>query len=288
MNKIKILVTGSNGQLGRALKLVAELYPGLEFIFLSKEDFPIQHSKIVQHIFSANKPQFCINCAAYTAVDKAEIETEEAFLINATATGILAAACDKFNTKFIHISTDYVFNGNASLPYTENDQVDPINTYGASKLKGELLSVACNEQTIIIRTSWVYSQFGNNFVKTMIRLLNEKEILGVVNDQSGSPTYATDLAQLIIDIINSSKWEAGIYHYSNDGIITWFEFASAIKESIKSTCVINPITTADFPTLAKRPLFSGLNKKKIKSHYNCSIPEWKTSLKLCLEKIANQ
>ena len=286
MTKLKILVTGANGQLGRELQFVAESYPELEFIFLSKEDLPIQNSSAVQHYFSFIKPQFCINCAAYTAVDKAETEIEKAFLINGTATGILASACVKFNVKFIHISTDYVFNGNAVVPYEEDDKVDPVNTYGASKLKGEQLAIANNKHTIIIRTSWVYSQFGNNFVKTMIRLMKEKEFLTVVNDQSGSPTYAADLAKVIIDIIKSNEWKAGIFHYSNEGIISWYEFARAIKDNIKSSCIINSITTTDFPTPARRPKFSGLNKRKIKSNYNCNIPEWETSLKICLEKIA--
>lgn len=285
MNNYKIIVTGANGQLGKELQAIASFNPEFEFIFLSKEDLPINQLDIIQKIFTIYKPEFCINCAAYTAVDRAEIEKDQAFLINAESTGILAEACKVFKVKLIHISTDYVFDGKAVQPYKEDDKVNPVNTYGASKLKGEELAIDKNKQSIVIRTSWVYSEFGNNFVKTMIRLMKEKENLGIVNDQWGSPTYAADLAKAIIAIIKSNHWKPGIYHYSNEGVISWYEFAKSINEFISSNCKIYSISTAEFPTPAKRPGFSGLNKEKIKKSYNLTIPDWKTSLQVCLQKI---
>ena len=285
MNKSKIIVTGANGQLGKELQVVAKVNQAFEFIFLTREDLSINDSNNVQAVFTNFQPQFCINCAAYTAVDRAETETGIAFEVNGESTGVLAAVCKSFGVKFIHISTDYVFNGNADQPYKEDDQVDPVNTYGASKLMGEELAIANNDQSIIIRTSWVYSEFGNNFVKTMMRLMKEREKLGVVNDQFGSPTYAADLANAIVDIIKSGQWKSGIYHYSNEGIITWFDFATAIAELINSECVVCPITTDNFPTPAKRPGFSGFDKSKIKESYSLNIPQWKDSLDTCLQKL---
>ncbi len=287
MSKSKIIITGANGQLGKELQGIAKFNPEFEFIFLSKEDLPIHQSDIVQKIFAAHKPQFCINCAAYTAVDRAETEKDHAFLINGKSTGILAEACNIFQVKLIHISTDYVFDGSSVQPYKEDDKVNPVNTYGASKLKGEELAIDKNEQSIIIRTSWVYSEFGNNFVKTMIRLMKEKENLGIVNDQWGSPTYAADLAKAIIDIIKSNIWKPGIYHYSNEGIISWYEFAKSINELISSNCKIYSISTAEFPTAAKRPEYSGFNKEKIRVDFKLIIPDWKTSLQVCLQKLIN-
>lgn len=285
MSNYKIIVTGANGQLGKELQAIAKFDPEFEFIFLSKEDLPINQRDIVQKIFAIHKPEFCINCAAYTAVDRAETEKDQAFLVNAESTGILAEACNVFEVKLIHISTDYVFDGSAVQPYKEDDMLNPVNTYGASKLKGEELAIDKNKQSIVIRTSWVYSEFGNNFVKTMIRLMKEKENLGIVNDQWGSPTYAADLAKAIIDIIKSNQWKPGIYHYSNEGVITWYEFAKSINELISSNCKIYSISTAEFPTPAKRPRFSGLDKEKIKQSYNLTIPDWRTSLQVCLQKI---
>ncbi len=285
MNKLKILVTGSNGQLGRELQAIANLYPQFEFVFLSKEDLPIHQVDRINRCFSSLKPQYCINCAAYTAVDRAETDTELAFLVNGESPGLLAEACAFFNVKFIHISTDYVFNGEAQLPYNELDTVNPVNAYGASKLMGEELAMQKNDQCIIIRTSWVYSEFGNNFVKTMIRLMKDRAQLGVVNDQFGSPTYAADLAKLIVDIISSDDWKAGIYHYSNEGVISWYEFAEAIKEFTSSACNINPITTTEFPTPAKRPAYSVFDKEKIKLAYHFNIPQWKESLQICIQKL---
>ncbi len=284
-DKKKIVVTGAGGQLGRELRIASENYSQFDFIFLTKEDLSITDPARVANFFLKTWPAFCINCAAYTAVDKAEQEREKAFLINAVAVRIIAAACKAINTKLIHISTDYVFNGNSATPLKEDDAVSPVNIYGASKLKGEELAFRDNDQTIVIRTSWVYSEFGNNFVKTMMRLMREKESISVIDDQIGSPTYAADLANAILQIISSEKFIPGIYNFSNDGKISWYEFATAIKELTGSSCKINPIPTSQYPTAAKRPHYSLLDKKKIKETYNVHIADWKDSLATCIQKL---
>jgi dTDP-4-dehydrorhamnose reductase len=282
MGKPVILVTGSNGQLGKELKQIADNYSQFNFVFASREDLKLHHFGLVESFFIAAKPQYCINCAAYTAVDKAEAEQDMAMLVNGEAVGNLAAICKKYQTKFIHISTDYVFDGESETPYKEDDETGPINTYGKSKLLGEQLCMKEDTDAIIIRTSWVYSSFGHNFVKTMMRLMNERNELNVVADQIGSPTYAADLAKAILDIISSGKWEAGIYHYSNEGKISWFEFAQAIKEITGSKAIVHPIETAQYPTPARRPHYSLLNKEKIKTTYAVAVPEWKESLQQCI------
>lgn len=283
MNKPVVLVTGSNGQLGKELQVLSESYPQFRFVFASREDLKLHHYGLVENFFLATKPQYCINCAAYTAVDKAENEADMAMLVNGESVGNLAAVCKKYQTKLIHISTDYVFNGESEIPYKEDDSTGPINTYGVSKLQGEQLCMKEDPDAIIIRTAWVYSSFGHNFVKTMMRLMNERNELNVVSDQVGSPTYAADLANAILSIISSGKWQAGIYHYSNEGKISWYEFAAEIKNLIESKSIIHPILTAEYPTPAKRPKFSLLNKEKIKSGYDIEIPDWKDSLKKCVE-----
>lgn len=282
MEKPVILVTGSNGQVGKELQQLADRYPQYRFVFASREDMELHHFGLVENFFIATKPQYCINCAAYTAVDKAENEQDMAMLVNGEAVGNLASVCKKYQTKFIHISTDYVFDGESETPYKEDDATGPINTYGKSKLLGEQLCIKEDADAVIIRTSWVYSSFGHNFVKTMMRLMNERNELNVVADQIGSPTYAADLAKAILDIICSGKWEAGIYHYSNEGKISWFEFAQAIKEITGSKAVIHPIETAQYPTPARRPHYSLLNKNKIKTTYAVAIPEWMESLQQCI------
>ena len=284
--KPKILVTGSNGQLGKELQELASSYSQFEFVFVSKEDMPIHNFELVRIFFNSVKPAYCINCAAYTAVDKAESEKELAFQINGEAVGVLAAVCKEHQTKFIHISTDYVFNGEGDYPYTENFPTDPINTYGASKLEGEKQALQLNPDCIIIRTSWVYSSFGKNFVKTMIRLMNEKDSISVVNDQIGSPTYAADLAETILKIIDN--WKPGIYNFSNEGIISWFEFAEEIKKIIKCPCDVKPIPTSSYPTPAKRPAYSVLDKTKIQETFGIQLKDWKESLDTCIEKIKKQ
>jgi dTDP-4-dehydrorhamnose reductase len=284
----KILVTGSNGQLGSDLKDLAASYPKFDFIFTDVAELSIVDKNAVDSLFAKERPAYLINCAAYTAVDKAESEKQLSDEINGTAVGILASACESHGTKFIHISTDYVFNGEASTPLKETDQVDPVNAYGASKLLGEQLAVQNNPGVIIIRTSWVYSFYGKNFVKTMMRLMGEKESLGVIDDQLGSPTYAADLAEAIMQIISSGKWEPGIYNYSNDGVISWFDFANEIKKQIGSNCIVNPLTTEQFPTPAKRPKYSVLDKAKIQNTFSITLKDWKESLRICISKIVAQ
>lgn len=288
-----ILVTGSNGQLGKELQQLTDAYPQYKLVFASREDLKLHHFPLVENFFIATKPQYCINCAAYTAVDKAENEKELAMLVNGEAVGHLAAVCKKYQTKLIHISTDYVFDGESETPYKEDDATNPINTYGESKLLGEQLCMKENEDAVIIRTSWVYSSFGNNFVKTMMRLMNERNEINVVGDQIGSPTYAADLAKVILTIIHHHQlsivnWHSGIYHYSNEGKLSWYEFAVAIKELLKSNCTVHPIATTAYPTPAKRPHYSLLNKEKIKEVFHLSVPQWKKSLQQCILKLQQE
>lgn len=286
MSRPKIIVTGANGQLANEIFALSASYSAFEFLFLSKEDLPIHEIEKIRSIFKLHQPQYCINCAAYTAVDRAESEKEMAFLVNGEAAGLLADVCKSLNTKFIHISTDYVFSGSAESPYKEEDQIDPVNAYGASKWRGEELVIKHNKEAVIIRTSWVYSEFGNNFVKTMMRLMKTREEISVVNDQFGSPTYAADLATTILSIIETDRWVPGIFHYSNEGIITWYDFSVAIKEMIRSECQIIPIPTSEYPTLAKRPRYSVFDTTKIKSVYKIDIPHWKQSLNKCIQQLS--
>lgn len=283
----KILVTGSNGQLGKELQRICQTLPGYEFIFLSKSDMPVNQFEMVRHIFNTLKPVYCINCAAYTAVDKAEEEKDLAFEINGEAVGVLAAVCLAHETKFIHISTDYVFDGKGNKPYVETDETSPVNAYGASKLKGEEEAFRYNPDSLIIRTSWVYSEFGKNFVKTMLRLMADKNSISVVNDQVGSPTYAADLADVIFKIIQYPEWKPGIYHYSNEGVITWFDFANAVKEIAGTNTEISPVSTAEFPTPAKRPAYSVFNKQKIQDSFGIKLKDWISSLAVCIQQIKN-
>lgn len=285
--KSKILVTGANGQLGKELREFSSLHTGLEFVFLSKEDLPIDRFELVRKYFNTLKPAYCINAAAYTAVDKAESEKELAFLINGEAVGVLAAVCKEHNTKFIHISSDYVFNGKATHPYTENFPTDPINIYGASKLEGDKQAMQLNPESIIIRTSWVYSYYGKNFVKTMMRLMSEKDEVKVINDQLGSPTNAADLAEAIFNIIGLCHlqiydWHPGIYNFTNEGVISWYDFAMAIKEITNSPCDVKPISTPQYPTPAKRPAYSVLDKTKIQKTFGVKLKKWEDSLKTCI------
>lgn len=284
-NRKTILVTGAHGQLGMEFREIAAGYPLFQFLFTGKDELSIDNREAVAAFFGANKIDYCINCAAYTAVDKAEAEQEAALTINAAAPGYLAEYCKKHDAVFIHFSTDYVFNGNAAKPYQPSDPTDPVNFYGLTKLKGEASAQEKHDQSIIIRTSWVYSSFGKNFVKTMLRLMAERSSIGVVSDQQGSPTYAADLAKAVMQIVQSAQPKPGIYHYCNDGIISWYDFATAIKELSGSSCVVNPILTKDYPTPAKRPAYSALNTHKIQSVYSIDIPQWKESLKRCLQQL---
>ena len=286
MAEIKtILVTGANGQLGSEMQVIAAAYPHYNFLFVAKEALAIDDEAAVRYYFSSHVIDCCVNCAAYTAVDKAETETEKAMKINAIAVGNLAKICAEQKAMFIHISTDYVFDGTASEPYKEDDLVSPVNFYGASKLKGEELAIQNNPDSIIIRTSWVYSSFGNNFVKTMLRLMSERESVNVVSDQQGCPTYAADLAAAIMQIIESKVQLTGstIFNYSNTGATNWYQFAEAIQALSKSNCIVHPIPAAKYPTPAKRPSYSVMDTAKIQQTFNLVIPPWKDSLVKCLQ-----
>lgn len=280
-----ILVTGSNGQLGKELQQLAPLFPQFNFIFLSSSDLPIHHFELVQNFFKGYHPHYLINCAAYTAVDRAEQEKDLAFQVNAEAVGVLAAICKEHTTRLIHISTDYVFDGTASTPYKEDSPTNPQGVYGTSKLSGEQQALQLNPDAIIIRTSWVYSEFGKNFVKTILQLVREREEISVVNDQYGSPTYAADLAAVILQIIFSGQWEPGIYHFSNGGVISWFDFAEEIKKITGSSCIIHPVPTSAYPTAARRPAYSVLDKSKIQNVFGIKLKDWKVSLLECFQKL---
>jgi len=286
-NQPTILVTGANGQMGYELQTLAPAFLKYFFLFVTKEELNIADAAALEKYFLEHNINFCINCAAYTAVDKAESEPEQAFLINATALTTLATVCKKNNTQLIHISTDYVFDGTANQPYKETDQTNPVRVYGKSKLQGELLAIKNCPSVIIIRTAWLYGVFKNNFVKTMWRLMSERDSINVVNDQLGCPTYTADLAAAIMHIISSeqSNKNPGIYHYCNAGITNWYDFAVAIKELSKRNCIVNPIPTAQYPTAAKRPAYSGLDTTKIKTTFAVVIPKWEESLRKCLEKL---
>lgn len=283
----KILVTGSNGQLGSELRFLSQEYPHYMFTFTDRNTLDLSLLCQMQEFFKTNSFDAVINCGAYTAVDKAESEPELADIINHRFVSLLAQICKKKMMTFIHISTDYVFDGKHFSPYSENNPTNPQSVYGKTKLDGEnAILDASPENTIIIRTSWVYSSFGNNFVKTMLRLGKEKESLGVIFDQVGTPTYARDLAKAILDIlpkINNKSPE--IYHYSNEGVASWYDFAKAIFELSATMCQVNPITTDQYPTPAVRPHYSLLNKAKVKRDFNLDIPYWRNSLTTCLNEL---
>ncbi|CAA9488658.1 MAG: dTDP-4-dehydrorhamnose reductase [uncultured Segetibacter sp.] len=252
-------------------------------MFTDVAELDITNAEKVAAYFDRYKPAICINAAAYTAVDKAETERELALKINADAVGNLADNCNKMNTTFIHISTDYIFDGTATTPYGEDHPVNPVNFYGESKRKGEEIALEKHPSAIVLRTSWVYSFFGNNFVKTMLRLMKERESINVVNDQFGSPTYAADLAAAIMHIASRAKDKGGIYHFSNEGVISWFDFAVAIRELSGLSCIVKPMGTSGYPTSAKRPAYSVMNKEKIRSTFGIELRDWKDSLKQCIQ-----
>lgn len=287
---MKILVTGAYGQLGNELKMLSAEYPEWQFLFTDADTLDITDAFTVQSFFDRNKPDFVINCAAYTAVDKAENDVETAEKVNALAPELLAKATAETGAKLIHISTDYVFDGTSHLPYSESDAINPVSVYGKTKLDGEERTLAANQQTMIIRTSWLYSPFGNNFVKTMLRLGRERGLLNVVFDQVGTPTYAADLASVILFIIAGAEakpedFVPGVYHYSNEGVASWYDFAKTIFELSEMNVRVNPVLSDQFPTAAKRPAFSVLDKTKIKTTFCAEIPYWKDSLEICLGKL---
>jgi dTDP-4-dehydrorhamnose reductase len=287
---MNILITGSNGQLGSEIRELSASYKAVNFIFKDLPDLDICNFDEFQNFIIKNNITAVINCAAYTAVDKAEEDEVIAKKVNAEGVSNIVKALQKVNGKLIHISTDYVFNGDHFLPYKESNPVSPIGVYGETKREGELAVINSTLEAIVIRTSWLYSSFGNNFVKTMLRLGAEKEQLGVIFDQVGTPTYARDLAKTCLEILceDSSvdiSENGSLYHYSNEGIASWYDFAISIMELGGKNCKVNPIQTKDYPTLAKRPQYSVLNKSKIKTDFKIEIPYWRDSLKECIEKI---
>lgn len=279
----KILVTGANGQLGSEFRFLSNFDNQYKWIFTDRGELDLMDLKNLKDKISIINPDILINCAAYTAVDKAESEIELADILNHQAVEIMAEWTLDNDCKLIHVSTDYVFDGASSIALSEDSLTAPINIYGKTKLAGEIACLKGNPQSIIIRTSWVYSSYGANFVKTMLRLLKEKDTLNVVNDQIGSPTYAADLAQAIFAIINHANWQPGVFNYSNDGEISWYEFALAIQEISGLVCKVSGISSSQYPTPAKRPAFSLLNKSKIKTTYSLLISDYKKSLGKCME-----
>ncbi|MFV0378604.1 MAG: dTDP-4-dehydrorhamnose reductase [Mangrovibacterium sp.] len=289
---MKVLVTGANGQLGSEIKRRSSGLSGLEFLFTDVAELDLTDFDAVKLYCEREKPSFIINCAAYTAVDVAETDGELAELINTKVPACLGKVGKSVGAKLIHISTDYVFDGLACTPYSETDLVDPDSVYGTTKLNGEIALVKEDASAMIIRTSWLYSPFGKNFVKTMMRLGEERDELKVVCDQVGTPTYAGDLAEAILEIVAQAvvmaeSWKSGIYHYSNEGVCSWYDFAKAIHELAQIECNVYPIETGEYPTPAKRPAYSVLNKTKIKRNYGIEIPYWRDSLKLCIAELKN-
>ncbi len=286
----KILITGANGQLGNEFRLISEYENSYKFIFTDVAELDICSKQAIEVFFEAEKPDFVINCAAYTAVDKAEAEEEKAFAINCKAVENLAQITFENNIRFIHISTDYVFGGTAYLPYSENAPTEPNSAYGKSKLAGEIAAMNKNSETVIIRTSWLYSAFGNNFLKTIRKAASVRTQLNVVFDQIGTPTYANHLAIAIMQIISkiecdNEKSFSGIYHFSNEGVCSWYDFAIEIVKLAKLNCQILPIETIEYPTPAKRPPYSLLNKNKIKATFCISIPYWREGVAQCINKL---
>ena len=278
---MKVLVIGSDGQLGLEFQKISNSYDSLSWVFSTIKTLDLLKLDTISSFLNDINPSVIINCAAYTSVDKAETESELADIINYKAVDIISNWTSDNNKKLVHISTDYVFDGLSKLPLSENSNTNPINEYGRSKLKGEIACLKNDPNSIVIRTSWLYSSFGKNFVKTMIDLMKKNKSVKVVNDQIGSPTYAHDLARLIIEIIINYKNESGLFHYSNDGEISWFDFAGSIKELYNLDCKIIGVSSKEFKTLAKRPKYSLLNKSKIKTTFNLEIPNYKKSLKNC-------
>ena len=273
-----VLVTGCNGQLGQAIQFITPNFPSINFVFCNSAQLNITNLSNVKQVFKQFNPNFCINAAAYTAVDKAESEPEQARLVNVIGAKNIAAVCKEFSTVLLHISTDFVFDGNATKPYLESDIPNPTGVYGQTKLAGEKAIQELFDNYFIIRTSWVYSQFGNNFMKTMLRLASQRDSLSVVNDQIGTPTNAVDLAEALIKIINSGKNDFGIYNFSNEGQCSWYDFAKKIFEINSININLQPIPTSSFPTPAKRPSYSVLDKSKIKSVFGIEISDWQENI----------
>jgi|TARA_B100001093_G_scaffold119980_1_gene112666 dTDP-4-dehydrorhamnose reductase len=285
---MKVLVIGSDGQLGLEFQKISNSYDSLSWVFSTIKTLDLLRLDTINSFLNDINPSVIINCAAYTSVDKAETESKLADLINFKAVDIISSWTSDNNKKLVHVSTDYVFDGLSKLPLSENSKTKPLNEYGSSKLKGEIACLKNDPNSIIIRTSWLYSSFGKNFVETMIDLMKKNNSVKVVNDQIGSPTYAHDLAKVIIEIIMNYKNKSGLFHYSNEGEISWFEFAKSIRELCNLDCEIIGVSSKELKTLAKRPQYSLLNKSKIKKSFNLVIPNYKKSLKNCIEIIKNE
>ncbi len=281
---MKILITGANGQMGNEFRILEDEYQIHQFLFTDIDELDITDSNAVSSFFSLEQPDVIINCAGYTAVDQAEEEPEKAMLINGIAPEILAIAASANEALLIHISTDYVFNGQAFKPYTEEDLPDPISVYAQSKYAGEIAVETNANRGLIIRTSWLYSSFGNNFAKTILKLSKEREELNIIFDQIGTPTYARALCKTILDILPDLETHQGveIFHYSNEGVASWYDFASAIVDLTRMNCQLFPIETKDYPLPAPRPYYSVMNKTRIKSRFGILIPHWRDSLQDCL------
>jgi dTDP-4-dehydrorhamnose reductase len=282
-----ILITGANGQLGNELRIVSKNFYGYDFIFTDIDTLNITNYEDTLEFVKKSGPDWIINCAAYTLVDKAETEPEQALLINGTAVKNITEVIRGTECRFIHVSTDYVYDGKSNVPYNENVAANPLSAYGRSKLAGEKYALL-HQGSMIIRTAWLYSSFGNNFVKTILRHASEKESMNVVFDQTGTPTYAADLAEAIMNIVsgvirNQMAMNPGIYNYSNEGVCSWYDFASEIVKEAGLPCMIHPILSKDFPQAAHRPTYSVLDKTKIKENYGLSIPHWRTSMLKCMK-----
>lgn len=283
---MKIVVLGASGQLGSCLKKISAERNLSDISFPSEEHANILNKELLDQLFTAEKPQYVINCAAYTAVDKAEDDVDTCRKVNRDGAAFIAETCAKHGATLIHISTDFVFKGNVPKLLTETDPAEPENVYGLTKLEGEAAIAEALPAHFTIRTSWLYSEFGNNFVKTMLRLGRERDQLGVIVDQVGSPTYAIDLANAILDIIESGNKEYGIYHYSNEGATSWYDFAKAVFDISETTVKLNPVKTSEYVTRAVRPAYSVMDKSKIKTAFRIEIPYWRDSLAVCIERLS--
>ncbi|MDR0815434.1 MAG: dTDP-4-dehydrorhamnose reductase [Bacteroidales bacterium] len=283
-----LLITGANGQLGNELRKLAPAYAHHRFFFTDVAELDITNPNAIEAFFADNRIDAVVNCAAYTAVDKAESDEATALLINSTAVQYLAQSCSKHQATLVHVSTDYVYDGQVCTPYSENHPTAPLSAYGRTKLAGEKAALSA-EKAVILRTAWLYSAFGNNFVKTMLRLGRERDKLNVVFDQTGAPTYAADLAQCIMQIVEKdAKGELvrGIFHFSDEGVCSWYDFAREIMQMAGLACVVHPIESKDYPTPAVRPSYSVLNKAAVKKAYGVTIPHWRESLGKCLTELA--
>jgi dTDP-4-dehydrorhamnose reductase len=277
-----ILITGSRGQLGNEMQLAASRFPAFSFIYTDVDELDICDKSALDSFVKNNAINVIVNCAAYTAVDKAEDDLELCYKINAEAVQNIGEVAASNKLKVVHVSTDYVFDGTNYIPYTEDQPVCPATVYGKSKLQGEEVLMKACPQSVIIRTAWLYSSFGNNFVKTMMKLGSERDSLNVIFDQVGTPTYAADLADAILQVLSSETFVPGIYHFSNEGVCSWYDFTKTIHRIAGIECDVRPIETKDYPARTPRPHYSVLNKAKIKTTYGISIPHWEESLERCI------